>query len=126
MKKIFIIILFLPTLVFSQYKGGSGDGYSSVDAIVDDGSLILDNVMDNNIASVYPNPFSDSFTISLSEIKTQGTTVKIFNVNGVLIGEVPFKNSELEYNSSSLPKGIYFAQILKNDKLLCVKKMIKI
>ena len=82
MKKIFIIILFLPTLVFSQYKGGSGDGYSSVDVIVE--NLSVDYVMDNNIASVYPNPFSDSFTISLSEIKTQGTTVKIFNVKGVL------------------------------------------
>ncbi|MCK5908312.1 MAG: T9SS type A sorting domain-containing protein [Flavobacteriales bacterium] len=125
MKKIFIIILFLPTLVFSQYKGGSGDGYSSVDVIVEGEDLVLDNVIDNNIASVYPNPFSDSFTITLSEINTKGTTVKIFNVNGVLIGKVPFNNSKLEYNSSSLSKGIYFAQIWQNNKLLSVKKVIK-
>ncbi len=125
MKNLFIIILFLPTLVFSQYKGGEGDGYFSVDAIVEDGGLGFDNDLDNNNVSVYPNPFSDSFNISLNETNPYGTSVKIFNVNGVAIDEVLINEKNINYNKPDLPQGIYFVQIWKNNKLLSIKKVIK-
>ena len=76
----------------------------------------------------YPNPFNPSTTIKFSLPSSGYTTLKIYNSLGqevaVLINkELTTGTSEVEWNASSLPSGIYFYQ-LKTDGFVETKKMI--
>ena len=78
----------------------------------------------------YPNPFNPSTTIKFSLPSSGYTTLKIYNSLGqevaVLINkELTTGTSEVEWNASSLPSGIYFYQ-LKTESYAETRKMILI
>jgi len=69
--------------------------------------------------SVYPNPFSNNLTIKLNE-NSKINSVKLINSFGQIIG---LNNVEINSNSirinelDNLPIGIYYIQIIDNNKL---------
>ena len=75
----------------------------------------------------YPNPFNPSTTISYQLPTTNHVTLKIYDGLGkevaTLVNEMKEAGSySLQFNASTLPSGIYFAQLQYNGKQI-VQKM---
>jgi len=80
----------------------------------------IEEIVNNEIISVFPNPTKSS--VSIQNID-KGTAYKIFNISGeILINGIISESNEI--NMKGLSKGIYFIE-LKNDNTLTIKKIIK-
>lgn len=106
------------------------DGNSDGDSIVDIGtyefgssnSNIKQDLVHNQIGTIYPNPNSGKFTIYC---KNAITAIEIYKLTGDLIYS-KFKLNQLISNTidiSNYPKGIYFVKINSREKV-SIKKII--
>lgn len=76
----------------------------------------------------YPNPFSDSTTISFYLPEEEEVSLEFFNSNIETVKKIedveyPAGKNEIVFNAENLPPGIYFYR-LKRGKFVDVKKMI--
>ena len=90
------------------------------------------NFVSNNFSlNSFPNPFSNSTTISFSILQSQNVSLKIFDVNGRLIKTLANNTFEegvhqIEFNAEKLNAGIYILSIqtsefTKTEKLIVTK-----
>lgn len=112
--------------------GNSGDPsilvfYNQNSVSVDNETPILSQIEN------YPNPFSQSTTISLSNIQHTPSDIIIYNLKGELVSHVPILSNQrsvtwngMNDNNEKLPSGIYLYQLLKNDKVLFSNKCLLI
>lgn len=75
----------------------------------------------NTEISIFPNPTSESFKISISELNNE-ITVQIFNISGQLIGQQ--KNNGETINVSHLPNGIYMVKVTLSSGFQKTQKLI--
>lgn len=76
------------------------------------------------IASVYPNPFSESATISLDLDMNSNVSINLYNVTGSLVKSVVNEirsAGRQEFTISFIRKGIYFAEIRINERMQVLK-----
>ncbi len=81
---------------------------------------------DENIeVIVYPNPSKKLVRVKIENLKSKNEiTVSINDVTGLLISKTTFeRNQDIELNTSSLPKGSYFLNVVI-DKERIVKKLV--
>jgi hypothetical protein len=75
---------------------------------------------------VFPNPVSDVINVFLPDyINNEGTVIHLCDDLGRLIKEIDVSNQITSFNSSELPKGIYFVNILNDDRIVVAKKIVK-
>ena len=69
------------------------------------------NIAENEVAEydIYPNPAKDFVRISANN--GQLSSVKIYNVTGVLIKQIEVYSKEIEINISDYNPGVYFFNI---------------
>ena len=89
----------------------------------------MNNLSKNFSYTLYPNPISNSATISFSLLKSQKVSLEIFDLNGRLItilANNAFEAGEhsVEWNSEDIKSGIYFLQIQTGDFLKTEKVII--
>ena len=71
----------------------------------------------------YPNPFTQQFILHLGD-DNSNTVVKISDVQGRIISTIKAGNSTLQL-CGNLPKGVYLLQVIKDNKVTFVQKLIK-
>lgn len=83
---------------------------------------IEENVVNNSSTEVfsYPNPFSSSFTINYTLGRASNVIIKLYDINGTLIGSLNSENQpegshSVEYNGSNLAAGVYFYSVNSNS-----------
>jgi len=81
-------------------------------------------------AVTYPNPVSTTATISLNLDKSQKITVNLFDMIGhkvAVIAQDQFNagKSDISYDVSTLPKGMYFVQITDGTNSNSLKMVVK-
>ncbi|MBX7108139.1 MAG: T9SS type A sorting domain-containing protein [Chitinophagales bacterium] len=76
------------------------------------------------IATAYPNPTQDYFTISTSLPSAQPATIKIYDLTGKLLESYNLQKESAAVGNS-LPQGVYFAKIEMSGKVMQVLKLIK-
>ncbi|MER2997825.1 multicopper oxidase domain-containing protein [Pontibacter populi] len=79
-------------------------------------------VTENEELSIYPNPFSNSATMRLKVTEPSAVAVRILDIRGRLVREVPVKQlvagtHELEIRSADMQTGIYICEVKMNNKL---------
>ena len=80
----------------------------------------------NEAISIYPNPFSTSATIVLNDFSNSNTAeLRMYNVLGKQIMNVFVTKSSTTFDTSNLPSGVYFYQVIGNDKTIQSGKLIK-
>jgi hypothetical protein len=84
-------------------------------------SGIGENNFENDF-TIYPNPVNDIFTILLSN--TNNAFLNIYDVLGREIISKKINNATTNIDFSKEAKGIYFAEIIANDRCFS-KKIIK-
>ena len=103
-------------LFLNPFHGDYGWNHQDCEEIITD----IEEIVNNEIISVFPNPTKNSVSIQNIE---KGTAYKIFNISGeVLINGIISESNEI--SMKGLSKGIYFIK-LKNDNVLTIKKIIK-
>ena len=81
-------------------------------AIIDNDWINVAETEDVNVM-IYPNPAKD--VVRLSTDNGQQTTVRIYNVIGMMIEEIEVNANEVEINTSGYNAGIYFINIQSED-----------
>ncbi len=79
-------------------------------------------VTDNGELNIYPNPFSSSATMQLKVEEPTAVAVRILDIRGRLVREVPVKQlaagtHELEIKSADMQTGMYICEVKMNSKL---------
>ena len=76
--------------------------------------------------TIYPNPsYSDKLNIKLLNTDFNGLSIKIFDIKGKIILKKNDLKSLGNINISNLNAGVYFVKLLKEDKIIDVKKLVK-
>ena len=84
----------------------------------------IDETINNNLLSIYPNPANEFITVSLVAESADATTIYIINALGETVLTERTTSSNTVVNTSNLTNGIYFIKVeSKNGS--AIKKFIK-
>jgi len=76
---------------------------------------------------LYPNPVSQSFSVSIKSNLQKPYTIQLYNASGLFIREIKSSKSEIIVSLAELQAGMYFLQIRNAyDRLLKTEKVIKL
>jgi hypothetical protein len=85
----------------------------------------LNAVNSEETVTVYPNPFNNSATIILNGASLiDKAEFRMYNLLGEEVASTTITNQETILETSKLPSGIYFYQVVKNDRLIQSGKLI--
>ena len=85
------------------------------------GSLSTDNLLLKNVV-LYPNPFSNTITITATQQAEKVVKIEIFSTNGVLVNTIVADNDITTVDSSNSTKGMYFLRLSSSsDKYVVCK-----
>ena len=111
-----------------SYKDSTGCDGDAKASIFVDVCLSVKNKTVQHILDVYPNPYTEKFTIELVVAKSSEFTIKLTNVLGETVKEIEksfltgvYKN---EISTKELPNGIYFITVQTADSKM-VQRIIK-
>ena len=77
--------------------------------------------------TIYPNPFSNSTTIMLNnQAQINNCEFRIYNVLGSEVIHVSVINQSTTIETSKLPSGIYFYQLIGDNKLIQSGKLVSV
>jgi aldose sugar dehydrogenase len=78
-----------------------------------------------NLIRIYPNPFKDKLTISLSSTSEEILTVKLIGTDGKIVYTYETVSEQLELPAHQLSPGIYILEILGSNGLYQLSKLVK-
>jgi hypothetical protein len=80
-------------------------------------------LIDTRKIDVFPNPFNESLSVTISDNLVSDYSIQMFDNIGNLVKSVTLvSNSTVEFNTSNLPQGIYFIRIIgKNGHCETIK-----
>jgi len=111
----------------------NGDGNREVVQGSSDGSFIFqtlsstDNAVAQNpghIVTVSPNPSREAFVLTIPGAINSETVMRVSDVQGKVLIVQNLNSSSLKFGTH-LKAGVYFVQVLQNNKVVYTKKVIK-
>ena len=90
---------------------------------LEDGRGIVTNILSNNDIRVYPNPFSAQTTVAFTQ-EQKNTTIKIIDVLGNEVKAMNFFGKQITIEKGKMKAGIYFMQIIDDNKNVVNRKII--
>jgi OOP family OmpA-OmpF porin len=86
----------------------------------------VDEITNQYDVKLYPNPNNGSFTIECPAFETGKVILNIYDVTGKKIAAhlIYSKNKSLTINENSLDAGVYYYQIMVNDKTIKSNKLV--
>lgn len=77
-----------------------------------------------NELSIYPNPFSTQTTLVSSNVLTDATFI-VYNSFGQQVKQIQnISGHTITFHRNDLTSGLYFIQLIENDKVIAVKKIV--
>jgi hypothetical protein len=84
----------------------------------------VEELKDNNVIKVFPNPFKDKLIITqLEEINLK--SILIFSSLGSKIKEIDVSKENIEIDTSTFESGVYFLCLISKEGKVYSKKIIK-
>lgn len=93
--------------------------------IIFDAMITTVNKHNAEYISIYPNPTSSFFTISLSNMETEGFEYSIYDVMGRLVEHNIIDDMSVTIDDSNWKSGIYEVIIFKQGEMMYSEKIIK-
>ena len=91
-------------------------------AIIDNDWINVAETEDVNVM-IYPNPASD--VVKVTTVNGQQSTVRIYNILGMLVEEIEINSNETEINVSDYNPGIYFFNIQTENENVTKKIVVE-
>ena len=121
-------------LIFQAHSASSGNEQTVLECGVDhffvrDSPVGIEDVTNSLNISIYPNPSTDYFTVSLSEemqeeLSVADVQIELYNVTGQLVQSQKIETSETVIQRNDLYSGIYFLRLMSNGITLGQQKVI--
>jgi hypothetical protein len=86
------------------------------------GVIELDN---NSTVSIFPNPTNGILNINFTNSLESNISVSVSNAIGQIVLNEKLNSSKTTLNIKQLPTGMYFINIIKDNKVLGIQKIIK-
>jgi hypothetical protein len=81
----------------------------------------------NTDVTIYPNPFRNSTTVTINDIsQINNCEFRIYNVLGSEVLQAHITNQSTTLETSILPSGIYFYQLIGDNKLIQSGKLVSL
>ncbi len=88
--------------------------------------MVAINDIETQKLSIKPNPTSDFVHITLSDnLNKNGNQLRLTSIEGKVTKSLLIKSKEININLEFLPPGLYFLQVISNNKVITVEKLIK-
>jgi len=81
----------------------------------------IDELLNNNNISIYPNPVVDKINIIKQSTNTKNNLLSIYNMQGQLIIRRSIMQEKTEINLSELSKGVYILKLINSESTAVVK-----
>ena len=115
-------------IVAMLLDNASGEIVNAVSTALDVSTSLNDLNFNENLAKIFPNPFSDISTISLDLANPAEVTISVFNQVGQLVGQERFGQlageQTIPLNGSNLAEGMYYVHITVGDQVVTKKVTI--
>ncbi len=98
-----------------------GQATAVIDDLELDYTLSTIDILNNISINIYPNPFSNNFTIENAPIESE---INLYNSTGKLIYHTKLNNSKT-VQTSQLRNGLYYMVISKDNRMIYSEKIIK-
>ena len=85
-----------------------------------------DNFSEPSSLVIYPNPSLEDIEIQLATESISEKLVRLFSSEGELLKEMQTNLSTVQIETSSLPKGMYWIQVIEGDEISTSAKFVKI
>jgi len=86
---------------------------------------INNNLSDNNLFRIFPNPANEIITIDLNNRgNLQNTTISIYDMQGKILLKQAISQQQTEFNVSQFARGIYVVKVY-NDRNAFISKFVK-
>jgi len=91
-----------------------------------DGNTGINEFADNGLFRLYPNPNNGSFTFSYQGLENVKNELRLIDMLGNIVGVFSINGSQgqLNMNERSLDNGVYFYQLVANDRILSEGKIM--
>jgi arylformamidase len=85
------------------------------------------DMQDKQAFTVFPNPFTNQFCISLIDYKGSAFKLSLFDMAGKMIvaPQMIQTDTDFTYDASMVKKGVYMIKILINNKTVVIRKIVK-
>jgi hypothetical protein len=85
---------------------------------------IEDNNVSSIVAEVFPNPFSEKITLSITGYKGEDYRLSVFNALGMELSQIPVTTEKTDISAAGLSPGLYFVRITSGDQVVFNQKII--
>jgi Secretion system C-terminal sorting domain/Bacterial Ig-like domain len=115
------------TVTIPENSVQDGDLNGNVEIVWNFTTKLAENILEQNSEiSVFPNPTTGTFTINNLKASERPLSVEIIDITGKVVNSQPVtQNSQLEFDLSAYPKGIYIIRINSEDKVFTSKLILK-
>ena len=96
------------------------DSLAETTVVVDDNYILS---VSEVVFKAYPNPFNPEINFEIKSKYLNDLRVKIYNVKGQLVETINVKERNFAWKAKDTASGIYFCKLVKNHKILEVKKV---
>ncbi|MCB0584413.1 MAG: T9SS type A sorting domain-containing protein, partial [Phaeodactylibacter sp.] len=72
----------------------------------------------------YPNPFAEKATLQIKGLEAPSGTFMLYHSDGRLARRLPFRGEQFELEADGLPSGMYFFQVVVNQKMAGSGKLV--
>lgn len=86
-----------------------------------DGTVGIDEIQEDNLLAIYPNPANAIVTITGQNLKQ----IDVLNINGQCLASYNVNGSQATIDISTLPSGVFFVGITDGNGNYCVRKLVK-
>ena len=111
-------------IIYSTNTGTSGSEAQGVQQPFEISTVLGTNEIAINLAlRVYPNPTANFLTLKVAE--TEGLTIILYDIQGKLIARKTINDTTTIINLENQSTATYFLNVIKNNKIFKIFKIIK-
>jgi len=107
---------------------GGWIGITPFEIVLDENAttVSIEEVLNDDLIAVYPNPTSDLLTVDLAQINPQSATIQLFDVQGKLSYKHIIKNNNvINIVTNNFEAGIYFLRLTMEEGVVSKKVVVQ-
>ena len=112
-------------LWITGYSIGNGNNQKDLTTLKFDLSVGIPSITNQtNLASLYPNPFSENAILEINKSNDEIMNIQLFDVLGNLVRALDIEGNSAVIERGNLSDGMYFYRVIQNNNIITTGKFI--